>query len=95
MLYAVICKDKPNSTPLRDATRPTHLDYLQKDGLSKGRPVFTGPMLGADEATPIGSLMVVEAESRAAIEEWAAGDPYAKAGLFESVEIRPFRKVIG
>lgn len=95
MLYAVICKDKPNSTPLRDATRPTHLDYLQKDGLSLGKPVFTGPMLGADESTPIGSLMVVEAADRAAITAWAAGDPYAKAGLFATVEIVPFRKVIG
>lgn len=90
MLYAVICKDKPESLALRNATRPVHLEYLKAGG-----PVFSGPMLGADEETPIGSLLIVEAANRAAIEEWAANDPYAKAGLFESVEIRPFRKVIG
>ncbi len=90
MLYAVICKDKPDSGALRDATRPTHLKYLEAGG-----PVFSGPMLGEDEKTPIGSLLIVEAPDRAAIEAWAANDPYARAGLFATVEIRPFRKVIG
>ena len=90
MLYAVICKDKPNSLELRKATRPTHLDYLKQGG-----PVFSGPMLAEDEQTPIGSLLIVEAADRAAVEAWAANDPYALAGLFESVEIRPFVKVIG
>ncbi len=90
MLYAVICKDKPNSLDLRLATRPTHLEYLKAGG-----PIFSGPMLGEDEKSPIGSLLVIEAADRAAAEAWAAADPYAKAGLFESVEIRPFVKVIG
>jgi uncharacterized protein YciI len=31
----------------------------------------------------------------AAAEAWAAADPYAKAGLFESVTIRAWKKVRG
>jgi uncharacterized protein len=37
-----------------------------------------------------GSLIVIEAVSLDAAREIAAGDPYAKAGLFASVEIRPW-----
>ena len=32
---------------------------------------------------------------RAEAEAWAAADPYALAGLFESVEINGFKHVIG
>jgi uncharacterized protein YciI len=42
---------------------------------------------------PCGSMLVVEAADRAEAEAFAAADPYAKAGLFESVVIRPFRAV--
>jgi uncharacterized protein len=56
--------------------------------------VQAGPFLdGAGEM--VGSLVVIEADTRAAAEDWAAGDPYARAGLFESVEIRAWKKVVG
>jgi uncharacterized protein YciI len=41
----------------------------------------------------IGSMLVVDAEDRAQVEAFAASDPYRLAGLFDSVEIHPFRKV--
>ena len=41
----------------------------------------------------VGSLLVMEFADRAAAEDFAKNDPYAKAGLFESVAITPFRKV--
>jgi uncharacterized protein len=37
-----------------------------------------------------GSLVVVEAATLDAARKIAAGDPFAKAGVFESVEIRPW-----
>ena len=42
----------------------------------------------------MGSLLIIDFPDRVAAESCAAGDPYAKAGLFESVEIRPWKKVI-
>jgi uncharacterized protein YciI len=45
------------------------------------------------EGKPCGSLLVVDVADRRAAETFAAGDPYAQAGLFESVVIRPFRTV--
>ncbi len=84
MLFALICTDKPNSLEIRMATRLDHVAYLKSLG---DNLKFAGPFLGADEK-PNGSLVVIKADDRAAAEAMAANDPYAKAGLFQSVEIR-------
>ncbi|MTH78977.1 YciI family protein [Paracoccus aestuariivivens] len=88
-LFAVICRDKPDHLQTRMETRERHLAYLAE------RPVvqFAGPFI--EGGSPIGSLLVVEAESIAAAQDWAANDPYAQAGLFASVEVIEWRKVIG
>ncbi len=86
-MFAIICTDKPDSSALRLATRPAHLDYAAANGI-----VFGGPLL--DEAgQPCGSLLVIEAESHAQAAAFAAADPYAKAGLFAETTIRGFRTV--
>lgn len=87
MLFAIIATDRPGSLDLRLATRPTHIAYLT---MYVDRIVHAGPMLDI-EGRPCGSLLLIEAEDRAAAEGFAASDPYAKAGLFESTIIRPFR----
>jgi hypothetical protein len=35
----------------------------------------------------IGTLLILDAEDRAAVERFLAGDPYAKAGLFTKTEL--------
>jgi uncharacterized protein len=87
MLYALICTDKPNSLAIRKANRPEHIEYLQSLGDTLK---LAGPFTEADGETMTGSLIVVEASSLHAAREIAAGDPFAKAGLFASVEIRPW-----
>jgi uncharacterized protein len=87
MLYALICTDKPNSAELRAGVRPFHLTYLESLGSALK---FAGPFLN-DDGGPIGSLVMIEAETRAAAEQMAANDPYSKAGLFASVEIKAWR----
>jgi hypothetical protein len=89
MLFAISCTDKPGSLELRLATRPAHIEHLKAEA---GRILLGGPVLDA-AGNPCGSLLVVEAADRAAAEAFAAADPYAKAGLFESVVIRPYRVV--
>ncbi len=87
MYYCLICSDKPDSLPLRLATREAHLKYwADADVVRVG-----GPFLGADEASPNGSLLVIEAESHAEAVKFAEGDPYNVAGLFASIEVRAWR----
>ena len=91
MLFSIVTEDKPNSVALRLATRPTHLEYLKSFG---NRIVAAGPLLATDNETPTGSLLIVEAVDRAGAESFAAGDPYAKAGLFARTTIAIWRKTI-
>ena len=90
-LFMLACFDKPNCLDLRMATREAHLAYVrEKAAMVK----LAGPML--DEAEVMaGSLFILEADDRAAVEAFNAADPYQQAGVFGRVEIRGFRASIG
>ena len=90
MRVAVICSDKPGHLETRKANREAHLAYLAETGVVE----MAGPFLDA-EGGMTGSLLVLEVADLKAAQDWAAGAPYAKAGLFQSVEIRAWKKVIG
>ncbi|MEO0879456.1 MAG: YciI family protein [Pseudomonadota bacterium] len=96
--FIIIAKDKPDSLPLRKATRPSHLQYLKtaKTPLRLGGPVLS--ILETDAPpgeTPFGSVLIIEADSIDEAREFSANDPYTKAGLFESVEITRYEMVAG
>lgn len=88
MLVALIAKDKDGALQTRLDNRPAHVDYLKSTGVVSQ----AGPLL--DGENMIGSLVILDVEDIAAAEAWAANDPYAKAGLFQSVELIPWKKVI-
>ena len=90
MLFALTCTDKPGSLSVRMETRPAHLAFLESLGAALKA---AGPFVD-EEGKPNGSLVIIEAENRAAAEVIAANDPYAKAGLFAAVEIRPWKWLI-
>lgn len=93
MLFAIFCYDKPDSIGVRQATRPAHLEYLRDAG---DRVKLAGPLLGpGEEAGPIGSMLVVDAASEAAVQLFADNDPYATAGLFAKVDIHPWKRATG
>ena len=87
MLFCLLCTDKPNSLDLRLKVRPDHLAYLASLG---PKMKTAGPFLD-DAASPIGSLVIIEAADRSEAEKMAAADPYAIAGLFASVEIKTWK----
>lgn len=91
MLFAVICADKPGHLSLRMETRPPHVEWL--NGLNAaGQLKIAGPFLDAD-GKPCGSMLIIAADDLEAAKALAAQDPYAKAGLFETVEIKPYNWV--
>ena len=90
-LFTLMCFDKPNALDLRMATREAHLAYV-RENLAMVK--LAGPMLDADDGMA-GSLFILEAPDRAAVEAFNAADPYQKAGVFGQVEIRGFRASIG
>ncbi|GAB5438754.1 MULTISPECIES: YciI family protein [Falsiruegeria] len=88
MLIALIAKDKAGALQTRLDNRPAHVDYLKSTGVVSQ----AGPLLDGEDM--IGSLVILDVEDMAAAQDWADNDPYAKAGLFESVELIPWKKVI-
>lgn len=91
MAFMIYCLDKLGQGETRAANRNAHLAYL--DGFGK-QLMMAGPLLSEDGNAMIGSLLLMDFGSRAEAESFAAGDPYRKAGLFQSVTITPWRKAL-
>ncbi len=90
-LYAIICTDKPEEgLRLRKENRADHLKWLEELG---NTVVAAGPFLD-EEGNPSGSLIIITSCSLDKAREIAAQDPYARAGVFEKVEIRPWKWLI-
>ena len=89
MLIALIAKDKADHLETRKANRDAHLSYIKDTGVVSQ----AGPLL--DETGQMcGSLVVLDVADMAAAQSWAENDPYAKAGLFEDVQLIAWNKVI-
>lgn len=93
MLYAIVALDRPDAAAARAAARPAHLERLAALQ-TQGRVVVAGPMPKVDAPTTeggvSGSLLVLEFDSLDAAHAWLAEDPYTKAGVYASVDVRPF-----
>lgn len=89
-LFLLTATDKPDALEIRLAARPAHVDYVRGSGLVK----IGGPLLDA-AGEMAGSMLLIEVADLAAAEAFVAADPYAKAGLFEKVELRPFKLTLG
>ncbi len=97
MYYLILAKDVADSLTLRKKARPEHLARL--DALrDEGRLLTAGPMPAVDSEDPgeagfTGSVIIAEFESLEDARAWADTDPYQAGGVYESVEVVPFRKV--
>ena len=98
MLYAILCEDIPGTLAKRMEARPAHLARL-KALQEEGRLVLAGPHPAIDSQDPgpagfTGSLIVAEFATREAAIAWTTEDPYAAAGVYARVTVKPFRKVL-
>lgn len=98
MLYAIISVDVADSLPLRATARPQHIERLQQLR-DHGRLILAGPHPAIDNDDPgpngfTGSLVVAEFDSLVKAKEWADADPYVAAGVYTSVEVKPFKYVL-
>ena len=90
MRVALICIDKPAALQIRLDTRAAHLAHIAATGVVE----MAGPFLNA-EGQMTGSLIILTVETLADAQNWAILDPYSIAGLFETVTITEWKKVIG
>ena len=98
MWYAIIAEDAPGTLARRLEARAAHLERL-KALQDAGRLLLAGPHPAIDSQDPgpagfTGSLIVADFATREAAIAWAAEDPYAAAGVYARVTVKPFRKVL-
>ncbi len=98
MLYVIIGYDCEDSLEKRQSARPAHIERLH--GLKReGRLFAAGPFPAIDGEEPgpagfTGSLIIAEFESLQDAQAWADADPYRDAGVYERVEVKPYKKVL-
>ena len=93
MHYVIHCLDHDGAVEKRLAHYEAHKAYLAAaTAAATVKTVISGPLLADDETTMIGSCFVLEAGSLAAVTDFNRNDPFAKAGLWKTVSIRPFAK---
>jgi len=98
MLYAIISQDVEDSLEKRKGARPDHIARLN-ELKNQGRLILAGPHPAIDVSDPgesgfSGSLVVAEFEDLHEARNWADADPYVSAGVYSSVIVKPFNKVL-
>lgn len=98
MLYSIVGSDVPNSLQKRMAARPDHVARLQALK-AEGRLILAGPNPAIDSADPgeagfSGSIIIAEFDSLEQAQQWANEDPYIKASVYQSVDVKPYIKVL-
>ena len=94
MRFIVIARDgsDPEVKDRRAAARPAHLEWIAPY-------VESGFLLGGailDEAGDmVGSVVLADLPTRAELDEWLAGDPYVTGGVWQEIEVRPYRPAVG
>jgi uncharacterized protein YciI len=98
MWYAIEGHDGPDVLAARKGARGAHLARLE--GLrDEGRLMLAGPCPAIDAEDPgpagfSGSIVIAEFESLEQARAWAEADPYVAAGVYQRVDVRPFRPVL-
>jgi len=89
MLFCIFGIDKPNMGETRAKAMGPHIEYLDKAPI---KLIMSGPLTSDDGEAVVGSLYLVEAEDRTAIEEFCKNDPLIQADVWEYSQIRAFNK---
>lgn len=98
MLYSIVGTDVDDSLEGRLAARPDHVARLN-ELKNLGRLILAGPNPAIDSSDPgdagfTGSIIIAEFDSLQDARQWAGQDPYMLTGVYESVEVKPFKRVL-
>lgn len=95
MYFAVWATDRPGTLDARLKARDAHRARLREPGAHAVKVMAGGPTLSEFDASMNGSLLVIEADGIDAVRRFVAEDPYELAGVYASVEIRPWQWGLG
>ena len=89
MFFLITGKDGNDDKALerRQESRQAHLDCCEK--LKKEGFMLFGAALLDDQGRMIGSVIVVQAESREAVDHYLAKEPYVLGKVWVDIEVQP------
>ncbi len=90
--YMVVCRDGPLGELRRAAATADHLVYVESVLAELN---VAGPLYDADGLRTVGSIFCLRTKSLARAREIIEGDPYFRAGVFDSVEYFPYLPAAG
>ena len=92
MFFVLYAFDKAGALETRLAHYAAHKAFLADTSPHDVSIVMSGPLVADDGKTAIGSLMILEAPDRAAVEAFNRADPFYAAGIWEKIDITAFVK---
>jgi uncharacterized protein len=95
MLFVVHALDKKDMMPVRAKHYRDHRIHLDKSADHGVDVVTAGTLVADDGETPAGSIFVVDAADRAAVDAFTKSDPYHLNGVWERVSIHGYNKKRG
>lgn len=90
--FLVVCKDGPETEPLRLKHLEGHLIYIEQNN---NRYRVAGPMRHEQDGKIVGSLFLVEGEGEKDVKEFLFHDPYFSSQMYDSVEFFNFVPACG
>jgi uncharacterized protein len=95
MRYVVIARDgtDDDAKARRLRVRPEHLRQIEPR-VERGEILVGGAIL--DEAGDmVGSVLLVDFETRDDLDDWLRTDPYVTGGVWVDIEVQPYRPAVG
>lgn len=90
MLFAIHAIDRAGALDTRLAHYDAHKAFLADTSAFGVTIVMSGPLVADDGTTMIGSLFLVEAPDKSAVERFNAADPFRAAGIWDRIAITGF-----
>ena len=95
MLFVVHALDKRDILPTRAKHYRAHRIHLDRAEDHSVDVITAGTLVDDDGETPVGSIFVIDAASRAAVDAFTRSDPYHVNGVWETVQIHAYNRKRG
>ena len=95
MLFVVHAIDKKDILPTRAKHYRAHRIHLDRSADHAVDVVTAGTLVADDGETPVGSIFVIDAADRAAVDGFTRSDPYHQNGVWERVQVHRYNKKRG
>jgi uncharacterized protein YciI len=90
MLFIVYAVDRSDIWQMRAKFGRAHRMHLDQAADYEVNVVTAGTLLADDGETPVGSILVVDAKDRPAVDAFALSDPYQINSVWDEVQIHGY-----